>query len=73
MTSGWNKDRIILSTSFLAMAGSALKATSFSAGLSPNRRGMIPMKESDSNMSAVAVHSPACIVGTLHLHIEGLF
>jgi hypothetical protein len=55
------------------MAGSALKATSFSAGLSPNRRGMIPMKESDSNMSAVAVHSPACIVGTLHLHIEGLF
>lgn len=67
-SSGWNSTLFILSTSLLAEAGSALNATSPSAGLSVNIRGTMPWKFSDSKSSASAGHSAASAVGMLHLN-----
>jgi hypothetical protein len=67
-SSGWKRALFILSTSLLAEAGSALNATSPSAGLSVNINGTMPWKFSDSNSSASAGHSAASAVGMLHLY-----
>ncbi len=69
-SSGWKRALFILSTSLLAEAGSALNATSPSAGLSVNSNGTMPWKFSDSNSSASAGHSAASAVGMLHLYRE---
>ena len=67
--SSWKKRRCIRSTSFLAVAGSPVKADSAASGSSAKRMGTMPCRWSPSNKSAATCHSCASTVGILSLHV----